>query len=90
MMKTRAPIIPPIIATVIEPPLVVAAEVVDSGAEAVSDPLPAIAEAVDWIDAFVDKVGNKVAAPKLLGFCIIIVGLKKNPVYTICRFRSVA
>lgn len=91
MITTRAPTVPPMIAPVFELPFdAAAAEVVDSGAEAVSDPFPATAEAVDCVGVPVVEVGNEVAAPKLLGFCIVIVGLKVTPVYTICRLRSVA
>lgn len=91
MITTRAPTIPPMIAPVFELPFdSAAAELVYSGADAVSDPLPATAEAVDCVRLPVVEVENKVAAPKLLGFCIVIVGLKVTPVYTICKLRSVA
>lgn len=90
-ITTKAPIIPPTMAPVFELPFnAVAAEIVDPGTEAVSDPLPATAEAVDCVGVPVEEVGNDVAAPKLLGFCIVIVELKVTPVYTICRLRSVA
>lgn len=91
IITTKAPTIPPIIAPVFVLPFdVSAAEVGDSGTVGVSDPLPATSEAVDCVGVPVVKVGNEVAAPKLLGFCIVIVGLKLTPVYTICRLRSVA
>ena len=95
IMTTRAPTVPPTIAPVFEFPFEAdpAAEVVDSGAEAVREPLPATTEAVDCAGAPVEEavaIGNEVAAPKLVGFCIVIVGLKLTPVNTICRLRSVA
>lgn len=91
MITTRAPTVPPIIAPVFELPFdAAAAEVVGPGVEGVSDPLPATFDAVEGVGVPVVEVGNEVAAPKLVGFCIVIVGLKVTAVYTICRLRSVA
>lgn len=92
---TRAPIVPPTIAPVLEFPFDPedAAEDVDCGVELVRDPLPAVAEAAASDELAVVEtveVGNDVAAPKTLGFCIVIAGSNETPVYTICRRRSVA
>jgi hypothetical protein len=92
---TRAPIVPPTIAPVFDFPFVSedAAEDVDCGAELVRDPLPAVAEALlsgELVVVETVAVGNDVAAPKILGFCIVIAGLNETPVYTNCSCRSVA
>lgn len=69
IITTRAPIVPPTIAPVFELPFDAAAAVfVESGIEGVSDPFPAVAEAVDCVGVTAVEVGNEVAAPKLLGF----------------------
>jgi hypothetical protein len=84
---TRPPIVPPTIAPVFDFPFDPedAAEDVDCGVELVRDALPAVAEAVlsgELAVVEVVEVGNDVAAPKILGFCIVIAGSNETPVYT--------